>query len=320
MTFTRGSAQLSTIDFVLRNTEEIENTFYNVEYQDFYWSDMIPQASVQTNINPGATISSYPVMDHTGQGEFRSQFGGDMPTVGISTSKVPVPIEVAGITSIVDREDVRQWTYANGGSINTEYARIMREACDRHVENVFFYGSTALSSDWAGGFMDLQNVTVVTAPLNGGATSSEWVDKTPEEKIADVNILLNGITEDSLETRVADTLRLPTSQYNLLVSTQLPNVNMNLLEFIKKNNAYTARTGRELTITPLPHLDGAGVAGVDRIMAYENTERNFKMPFPIPYELLAPQEHGYAVKQLAEYKFGPVHARYPVAIRYMDGV
>ena len=90
------------------------------------------------------------------------------------------------------------------------------------------------------------------------------------------------------------------------------------LKYLLENNIYTIVTGKTLNIKPLRYLEGAGVAGADRIIIEESLDRNFVMPFPLPYQLAQPVPVPLGVETFAEYIFGSFNVRYPGAMAYMD--
>lgn len=318
MPWTKGNAQTSGFEIVLSNFEHFESQFYDVLHEETHWKKAIPQASVETDIDGGATSTSYGTRDWSGQGQFAASQSGDVPTVGQNVAKpTTIPILVANVAAKISREDIRVYQHAHSGRLDSELPQVMRQACDRHVEGVFFFGDAAVGFD---AWIDADSVPIVQAPLNGGATSRKWVDKTPDEILADVNSGISQVFTTTKEIHLPDTIFIPTAQFADIAGRRITDTNMTVLEFIKKNNIYTATTGKELSIQSLPHLTAAGAGATDRMVAIEMKPRNHKLPFPIPFTLLAPQEVGYDVHLLAEYKFGSYHNRYPLSMLYMDEI
>ena len=95
---------------------------------------------------------------------------------------------------------------------------------------------------------------------------------------------------------------------------------MTVLEFIKANNIYTAITGAALTIKSIRYLEGAGAGDTNRMVVAQVNAENVTLPFPLPFDLLDPQERGFDVELYAEYKFGSFHMRYPQSMIYVDGI
>jgi len=92
------------------------------------------------------------------------------------------------------------------------------------------------------------------------------------------------------------------------------------LEYLRKNNIYTAQTGKDLNIKSLRYLEKSGVGNVDRAIIMEWNPRNFVLPFPLAYQLAQPVPIALGVEMYAEYIFGSFNVRYPMAMAYIDGL
>jgi hypothetical protein len=307
----------TAFEFLVSVFEDFRREFEEVQYGRIMYREVIPEASVVTDINPGATEMSYPVLDWRGKGEFRALHDSAIPTVQMTADKNRIPIQVAGVSGQFDREDARQIQMGFDLTTLTEFPRVMRMACDRHVEGTTFYGNSRLNFQ---GFLNYTGVTVNTVP-NGAAGTATWVTKTPDEIQFDINNGITTVWANSKEVHLPDTVFIPTSQYGYLSSQRMSTAaERSVMKYIKENNVYTSLTGQPLNILSMRYLDGAGAGGTDRMIVAEMDPNNFFMPFPIPFDLLDPQEIGFNVDLLAEYKFGSFHIKYPGAMSYNDGI
>lgn len=322
---TSSGGSTAGLEIVLSNFEYLQEAITNVKYADIFWPQFIPTASIDGSVNPGATVASYRVRDRRGRGAFRSKYG-DVPTVGMSLDKVSVQLEPSGVMAQFDTQDEREYIYAFGnnsggdgftGSIFEDFAQIMREASERHIEGTFFFGSVPHNYN---GWIDYPNVPLINAP-NGAGGNPEWTTKTPEEILADVNTVLTTVWQNSQMVHLPDTIYLPPVRYgyiaNQIVSTA---GNISILEYIKQNNIYTAQTGNLLNVQPALYLDQAGVGGAQRMRAVEFKPSNYWMPMPLPLTMLDPQPVGFGINLLAEYIFGPLHIKFPVSQINMDDI
>lgn len=308
----------TAMELVISSFEDMEAAFYDVLYGDIQWRDVVPEASIDTGVNPGADATSYRVRDRRGKGAFRAQHDNGIPTVGQTVDKILVPVEVAGVSAVFDRDDARKMQFGYNQNLLTELADIMREACERHVEGTIFYGDDSIGA--FEGWLDYSNVTVSNAP-NGAGGNPEWSTKTPAEIIKDVNDAITAVWTGSKQVHLPDTVFLPGEQLGYIAGTAKGDeTDTTILEFLKKNNVYTSLTGKELTFKAVRYLDGAGAGGADRMVVAETNPRNFKVPFSIPFDLLDPQERGFDVELYAEYKFGSFHIRYPGCMLYVDDI
>ncbi|MBL4769543.1 MAG: DUF2184 domain-containing protein [Rhodobacteraceae bacterium] len=319
MSFANGQIpnRVNANDFLVGQFEDFKNVFYEVKFGAREWRNIVPEASVDTSINPGATSTSYGVIERKGKGQFRGRYDDSVSTVEIARDKNTVPIAVAGVAAVFDREDARQIMMGFNSRLLTDLPVAMKESCEDHVEGVIMYGDGPL------GFIPYLDYTGVpsSTAVNGAGGSSTWALKTAEEIVFDVNDAITSVWVDSKFIHLPDTVRIPGEQFALLSTVLMSQAaDKSLLEWLKANNIYTARTGKPLNIVPLRYLDTAGSGGTPRMMVEEVDPEFQLVPFSIPFDLLPPQERGYASDLYAEYKFGSYHLRYPLSRRYVDGL
>lgn len=321
MPYTRGSNLTSGFEIVVSNFEDFEKRFYDTKYPDIFWQKVIPAGSVETDIPEGATSTSYGVRDWSGTGAFDVSQSGSTPTVGLSVAKpVVIPILDASVGGFLTRADIRTYTHAHGGTLDTELSGVMKKASERHVEGTFFYGDGDVGFT---GWMNEPNITVAQAFDNAALNSKKWIDKTPDEILKDINFYMAQIFTDSLQMHQANSVFIPTAQYADIATRRMGilETTITVLDYIKRSNLFTATTGQELNIMGIPHLKNAGAGGVvDRMVILQNDADYQKLPFPIPYRFLPPVPMGLQTNLFAEYKFGPYHNRWPASALYIDEI
>ncbi len=309
---------INSLEVVLNNFEHLQTGAEEVLLPEIKWNTVIPLESVDTGVNPGARSASYLVRDRRGRGEFRGRKGKNVATVGTTVDKVTVPIESAGVSANFDRADARAVLLGHDQNLMNELGQVMREASERHIEATFFYGYDDLNYR---GFLDYPGVPTTTAAQNAGATSTEWVNKTSDEVIADVQGAIVDVFTDTKGVHLPGCVALPPGQFAALTSRKASTqADKSIMEYLETNNLYTKKTGKKLEFKDLRYLEGAGAGSTDRMIAYEAEKRNFWMPMPLPFDMLEPQQNGFGVDLLAEYVFGSFHVKYPVSMKYVDGI
>ncbi|MGL5280253.1 MAG: major capsid family protein, partial [Plesiomonas shigelloides] len=98
-----------------------------------------------------------------------------------------------------------------------------------------------------------------------------------------------------------------------------------VMEYFRKNNAYTLMTGNQIDVKVRFQLtaDELAANGVqnnnkDRFMVYDKSDRNLALAKPIPFRMLAPQLEGLGVTVPCEYKISGTEFRYPLSAAYVD--
>lgn len=303
--------------------EQLQARAYDVKMPDIKWNETLGTEALDTSINPGAKLTSYRVRDRRGKGAFRAAIGKDIPTVGVTMNKVVIPLESAAVSASADLDDIRSVAFGfEGMNLLTDLGVVMREACERHIEEVFFFGYPEL--DFAG-YIDYSLVPATTAGTKaaGGTT---WAVATGDEIVKDIQTALGLVYGNSKGVFLPGRVEIPLAQLVQISSQRMGGAsgptgeNVTVLEYIKKNNIYTSLTGRELDVRGLRYLEDAGAGVTDRmIVSQADGETNY-MPMSQAFEMLAPQDRQFATELFAHWKFGSYHKPYPTSAQFIDGI
>lgn len=309
---TGGASQITATELIVSVFDQVEAGFYDALYPEILWREVIPEGSVKTDINPGALNHVYRSRDVKGMGQFVNGDVKNIPRVGQSVGQVTVPIADAAVGATLTDAEARRYQFGYQTALAQDYGEIMKQAADYHIERTFFFGNTAVGF---APFLDYSTVDKIP--------TDAWIGAGPEEWVSAINDALTAVWTNSKTIHLPDTIFLPPAKFSMLtgafvIGQGAVGVAVSALEYIKKNNIYTAQTGKELNIRSLRYLEGAGVAGVDRCIIMEWNERNFVLPFPLAYQLAQPVPVPLGVDMFAEYIFGSFNVRYPMAMAYMD--
>lgn len=302
--------------------EQIVARTETVKLPEILWNTCLPPGSLDTSVNVGAKLASYRVRDRRGKGAFRASVGKDIPTVGVTTNKVSIPLESSAVHAQADLDDIQAVAFGfEGMSLLTDLGAVMREASERHIDETFFFGFSALGF---AGYVDYSLVPATTAgaKVAGGTT---WAVATPDEIIKDVQTAISTVWENSKGLFIPGRVELPLKQFGQIASMRINGtsgngVNETVLSFLKKNNLFTQLTGEELTIVPIRHFKGAGAGVTDRMKVSEFKADNHYMPMPEVFNMLPPQDEQFATNLFAKYKFGSYHSPYPTSAIFVDGI
>ncbi len=311
---TGGSRQITATELVISMYDDVESGFYDALYPEILWREVLPPESIKTNLNPGAQNYVYRSRDMKGIGQFVNGDPANIPRVGQVVGQVTVPILDAAVGATLTDSEARRSQFALQTALAQDYGEIMKKAAEYHVERTFFFGNIAANFK---PFLDYDAVPITQAG-NG-----LWLSSDPGQMAADINQWLTTIWVNSKTIHLPDTVFLPPAQFSLLTTAYVigagtAGVAVSVLEYIKKNNIYTANTGKELNIRSLRYLESAGVGDTNRAIIMEWNARNFVLPFPLAYQLTQPVPIPLGVDMFAEYVFGSFNVRYPLAMLYAD--
>lgn len=175
-----------------------------------------------------------------------------------------------------------------------------------------------------GGLINNSGITVVSA-ATGAEGSTLWSKKTPEEKLADVNTILNDCWAASQYdvSGIPNQILVPPVQYGDLTSPMTIAGCNSILEYILKNNV-AAQQGVDLKIYPSRWCISGAISGVtsDRMVAYVNDEDRvyFDIPVPINRAMTMPSVIDAAYLTLYLGQIGVVKFLYTQPAEYMDGI
>jgi hypothetical protein len=130
------------------------------------------------------------------------------------------------------------WTYDElqaaalmpGFSLSDVLARGARRGHMQYANKAMLFGVPELS---APGLLVHPNVTQVLAADNGSG-DTEWSEKQPDQIIADINLMINSVSEASLGVYQPNRVLLPRAQYDLIATTPRATFSdRTILEFVQ---------------------------------------------------------------------------------------
>lgn len=170
-------------------------------------------------------------------------------------------------------------------------------------------------------------VSNVSAVASGANASPLWVNKSPDEILADFNEILTSVWAASGWAQMPNRILIPPARYGFLVSAKVSEAgNVSLLKYILENNITVQNSGQsQLKIYPAKWCIGMGVGGTQgvdstpgRMVAY--TKDPQRVRFPMTPLQKTPLEYK-SLYQLTTYfsRKGQVEVVYPETIGYRDG-
>ena len=294
--------------FVESQSSHIERQVNKTVYPDIQYPQLIP---VDTSANPFAKTVTYYSSDQFGKAGWINGNSNDIPLAGTEMAQHESSVYTAGIGYGYGWEEINQ-AQSLGRNLTADDAMAARRAYEEMVDGV------ALLGDATKGFEGLCDHSAVTA---ASATNGTWATATEDEILEDVNNVILAVATGTLYTSIGDTLLLPYGKLNLIATRRLGDTTMTILEFLKKNNTYTATTGRELLIRGVRGLDTAGAGSTARMVSYRRSPEVMKLHIPMPHRFLPVFQQGplnWIVPGV--FRLGGLDIRRPKEVRYGDGI
>lgn len=235
--------------------------------------------------------------------------------IALDIGKTAQPLNLWGMQlgwTIPELESAKQV----GRPVDTQKYTGMQLKYNMDVDEQVYIGDSALGIT---GLVNSSKVGATNVP-NGVSGKTQWVSKTPQEILDDVNLILNQAWVASGFAVCPDKLLLPPTAFSLLTSRIVSEAgNISILQFLRMNSLCNSVNGKELDIQPLKWLTGRGVGGSDRVVTYTQDESRVRIPL-VPLQR-TPLEYR-DLRQLTTYfgRIGVVEYIYPETAFYADGV
>lgn len=305
----------SALGFVIEQGRNIEQRVYALRYPDFNYAAHVP---VITEGAEWATGTIFFTTDTVGQAAWLNGSSTDMPFNELLRNKYGRDFYLLGSGWEWNLEEINQASLY-GLNLSDAKARGTRRTVEQFLYNVAIAGNTEKNIT---GLVNSTEVARTTVTADGSGSSTLWANKTAAQRYRDVNDMLSSVQTLTNEVEYASSLRLTPAAFRLLGSTSTGSGDGTLtqLEFLRKNNVYTAQTGQPLDIMPLRSLVGAGLGGLDRMMAYRKDEEVVRFHLPMPFKILPARQKsimGYEAGGIA--RTGGTEWRLPSAAAYYDG-
>lgn len=292
--------------FLERQLEYIEGRLYQVKFPELKYRRLVPI----NNEGQGAETITYYLYTKTGMAKIISNPADDLPRSDVHATRHTQDVFSIGTSFGYSTKALRSALQAMI-PLDTMKVDAARRAIRQKESSICWNGDAG--SNIVGLFAH-PNIPTVQAPLNAGATSRAWADKTPDEIIADITTLVSGIRDATLGTHEPNTLILPIVQYNKIALTPRSTISdTTILEFITKPGNSFGLTD----VTWLNEIKGAGTGASDMALVYEKDPEVLELRIPMEMMTHPPQMRNLEFKVPVEAENGGVVVRYPLALRSM---
>ena len=256
-----------------------------------------------------------------GSGSSLVQAGGSngLPIVQANVEKGVYKAHTVAMALRVMFQDMQRANFI-GRSIDQLLQDGLRLTYDKHMDQNTYtgfaqYGTTGLVNN-----PDAVQSTVA----DGTAGNGNWVTKTPQEILADINTALTATwaAAEYDEAALPNHILLPYEEYTYIMNTMVTDLaTETIMDFVLKNNVATKKGG-SLYIGATRWCSGAGAGGTDRMVVYVNHERYVKQEELVPLSRImsAPNVTNVCYDTAYMANVSEVEVFYPQTITYWDNL
>ena len=248
--------------------------------------------------------------------------GNIIPGISVEGQKITTPFRplARNLTYTVIELERSQQT---GQPLDTAKMLALNSLYRLDLDRVVYLGDTSSYASFTG-LVNNPNVDTQDVALNAAATSTLWVNKTPDEIVADINDALVAAWQDSGLQFPPNKVLLPPAQFAYICAQKVSDAgNISILNYIKINCISTNLIG-SLDIQPLKFLTPGTAFSANfskaRMVVYTNSEEYVRFPLCPIQGRQATSPDGVNMIRPYLYGFGEVEFPYVETFAYRDGI
>lgn len=294
--------------FFLRELESVKSKTYDKKYPELKMRSLVP---VSNQAGPGANTIKYFQYDSVGVAKIIESYAKDFPRVNVRKKEFRSPVKSLGDSYGYSIQDIRE-AQMTGASLEQRDANAARRAMLQTEDEIAAFGDAETGLL---GLFNHPNIPETVLPADGTGSSKLWADKTPDQIIRDMNLIVNGVVELTNGVEIPNTLILPIEKYTLIASTpRSANSDTTILDFFLKSNPFIQM------VDQYHKMKGAGASGADRMFAYKKDPDAVSLEVPVDFEQFPPQEEGMEFVVYCHQRIGGVIMYYPLSASFADGL
>lgn len=301
--------------FFARQLETVRAQAFEIVYPELKARQIFP---VTSEAGRGAKVFTYRAFGRTGKAKIINGKANDLPRADINGKEEHIPIVTLGIEYGYDLDEIEHAEKA-GVNLDQRRANAAMEGSEITVNELAWYGNA--ETGIVGIFSAGTGIPRYDFPASVGGNTT-WKDKIDAGEtnavVADVNNAFAEMFNSTNMVENANKMVIPPLQYSLITSTPRTDISdTTIAKFIVANSQYINSLD---DIIPVREMRGAGTAGADRMMIYNDSADKIQLHIPMEMEYAMAQPKGLEVTIPARTKCGGLAIYKPLSIAFWDGL
>ncbi len=285
--------------------EVVRKANLEMRFPQFMARQLIP---VKNDVDPGVQTIQWRSYGPVGMAKIISNYADDLPRADVQGEDNFAKVYSIGNSYGYNIDEVAASAYS-GIALSQKRAAAARRANEERVEALAAMGDSRIGIL---GLLNQPNATVVTIPAGAGS-STTWALKTPDEILADLNLIKRTPINLTNGVEKINTIVMPENQRGIIQTTRVSDVSDTTVE------EFFLRTNPGIELVTWQRLAGAGAGGADRIVGYYRDPDYIELNIPKEWTELPPQERNLEVVIPCHSRLGGVILYYPLSMVYADG-
>jgi len=297
--------------FFQRQLEHIKAKSYDVRYAELKARMLFP---VSNEGGPGVTTITYRTYDQAGAAKIINAYADDLPRADVAGKETTIPVRSVGISYGYNLDEI-QASQLTGLSLDQRRANAARRANEQTTNDVAFFGD---ADSGLPGLFD--NPNIPTGAVVDPGAGTEWVNKTPDQILFDVNDLFADIFETTLMVEQGNTLLLPPAQWSFISSTaRSANSDTTILQYLVNNSPYLTSAEDVIPVNEFGAANNPELS-TDAMMAYDRNPDKLQLEIPVELEMLPVQQKNLEFVIPGRSRLGGLNVYYPLSLAIATGI
>lgn len=297
--------------FFQRQLELIKARSYDVRYAELKARTLFP---VSNEGGAGITSITYRTYDQSGAAKIINAYADDLPRADVAGKETTIPVRSVGISYGYNLDEI-QSSQMTGAALDQRRANAARRSNEQVVNDVAFYGDA--QSGLPGLF---SNPNIPTGAVVNPGSGTQWVNKTPDQILFDVNDLFTDIFETTKMVEQGNTLLLPPNQWSYIMSTpRSSNSDTTIAQYLVQNSPYLSSLE---DLIPVNECDSTNnpLLSADAMVAYDRSPDKLQLEIPVELEMLPVQQKNLEFVVPGRSRLGGLNIYYPLSLAIATGI
>ena len=297
--------------FFQRQLEHIKARSYDVQYAELQARMLFP---VSNEGGPGVTSITYRTYDQVGAAKIIQAYADDLPRADVAGKETTIPVRSVGISYGYNLDEI-QASQLTGAALDQRRANAAMRSIEQKVNDVAFFGDAASNLPGLFGHPNIPSGSVVN-PGSG----TEWVNKTPDEILFDVNDLFADIFETTKMVERGNTLMLPPAQWSYISSTpRASNSDTTILMYLVQNSPYLSNVNDIIPVNECSASDNPELSA-DAMVAYDRNPDKLQLEIPVELEMMPVQQKNLEFIVPGRNRLAGLNIYYPLSLAIATGI
>lgn len=293
--------------FFERQLTTVKKTVQQAEFPEFLARTLFPTSF---EVDPADETIIWEYFTRTGIAKIVNNYANDFPNVSVKGEENISRVKSLGDSYEYNIQEIRASSRANR-DLKSMKALAAKEAMMMLENKLAFFGNTKNNIP---GFITNPNVPIGPVASDGVGNSPLWADKSSDQIIRDVSLMIAEIRNVTKNVERPDTVLMPITAWNeLKVARTGAAGDMTIARFLQVNNP-------EITSwVDVPEFETAGPGNSRLMAAYKRDPSRLTMEIPLEFEQWPETLVGGNYNIPCHQRFGGVLIYKPLSINFKHG-